>query len=121
MQTLKDALNLEKSVSDMLAKLKSQLVNDVYEAKQDGVRMINSNCAVVSLSSINRLNLSPSYYIQSSQATVIEDKLKYAKTATEFVEWLQTMVEEGRIKKGSDVIQLNPKTIEVLKSYLENV
>lgn len=121
MNTLQCALVMEQSVTQMLSDLKAQLANDVAAVRQDGVTTLSSKCVLVNISRLDKNILCPSYYIQSSQADAVERKLNTARTATEFVNRLQAMIDERLVKVGNDTIRLNPKTVEVLKSYLNSL
>ena len=121
MKTLKEIVTLEKSVSDMLNELTSQIAKTTNETAMDGVKIVAKNIASVNITSLNGNILCPSYYIQSSQADMVERKLREAKTATEFISKIQTMIEEKKVKVNGETIRLNPKTIEILQSYLDNI
>ena len=121
MKTLKEIIALEKSVSDMLHELTSQIAKTTSETSMDGVKIISKNIASVSVSSLDADILCPHYYIQSSQADMVERKLREAKTATEFISKIQTMIEEKKVKVNGETIRLNPKTIEILQSYLDDI
>lgn len=121
MKTIQEIIAMEKSIADMLSELTEQITKATNETTMENVKIISKNVASVNLSSLNSGILCPYYYIQSAQADAVERKLKEAKTATEFISKIQTMVSEQKVKVGSDVIRLNPATIFVLKSYLENL
>ena len=121
MKTLKEIVALEKSVSDMLSELTSQIAKTASETSMDGVKIVTKNIASVNITSLNGNILCPSYYIQSIQADMVERKLRETKTATEFIGKIKNMIDEQKVKVNGEQIRLNPKTIEVLKSYLENI
>lgn len=121
MKNLKEIIALEKSVSDMLDELTDQIAKKTSETPMNGVKVVAKNIAYVNVSSLDSNILCPHYYIQSSQAEMVERKLREAKTATEFIEKIQAMIEDRKVKVNGEVIRLNPKTIEVLQSYLENI
>lgn len=121
MKTLKEIVALEKSVSDMLSELTSQIAKTTSETSMDGVKIVAKNIASVNITSLDHGILCPSYYIQASQADMVERKLREAKTATEFIGKIQNMIDEQKVKVNGEQIRLNPKTIEVLKSYLDNI
>ena len=121
MKTLKEIIALEKSVSEMLSELTSQIAKTTSETSMDGVKIVAKNIASVNVISLDRGILCPSYYIQSSQADMVERKLREAKTATEFISKIRSMIDEQKVKVGVDTIRLNQKTIEILKSYMDNI
>ena len=121
MKTLKEIVAIEKTVSDMLCELTSQIAKATSATPMDGVKIVAKNIASVNVSSLDHGILCPHYYIQSSQADMVERKLREAKTATEFISKIQMMIDEKKVKVNSETIRLNPKTIEVLQSYLDNI
>ena len=121
MKTLKEIIELEKSVSDMLSELTDRIAKTTSETPMDGVKIVAHNIASVNIMSLDHGILCPSYYIQSAQADMVERKLKEAKTATEFISKMQTMIDEKKVKVNGESIRLNPQTVEVLKSYLANI
>jgi hypothetical protein len=121
MKTLKEIIELEKSVADMLCELTAQISKTTNETPMTGVKIVATNIASVNVMSLNHEILCPSYYLQSAQAEMIERKLREAKTATEFINKIKTMIDEQKVKVSGEAICLNPRTIEVLQSYLDNI
>lgn len=121
MKTIKEIVAMEKSIADMLSELTAQIAKTTSEASMDGVKQLATNMVSVNLSSLESWICCPSYYIQSTQAEMVERKLKEAKTATEFVNKIRTMIDEKKVKIHNEQIRLNPKTIEILQSYLDNI
>jgi hypothetical protein len=121
MKTIQEIIAMEKSIAELLSELTEQIAKTTNETTMSNVKIISKNSASVNLSSLNSGILCPYYYIQSAQADAVKRKLQEAKTATEFVSKIQTMIGEQKVKVGSDVIRLNPATISVLKSYAENL
>lgn len=121
MKTLKEIVAMEKSVSDMLGELTSQIAKSTSETPMDGVKIVSKNITSVNVSSLDHGILCPSYYLQSAQSDMVERKLREAKTATEFIGKIQMMVDEKKVKVNSETICLNPKTVEILQSYLSNI
>lgn len=121
MKKLKSALNLEKSVREMLIELRAQLYKDVSKAKSDDIKTIKPNMVIVKCSNLDGLVLTPSYYIPSSQAEAIDKKLNGVKTATTFINELQKMIDEKKVKNGNNATRLNSKTIEVLEKHLNDI
>jgi hypothetical protein len=121
MKTLQEIVALEKSVSDMLSELTSQIAKTTSETPMDGVKIVAKNIASVNVMSLDHEILCPSYYLQSAQAEMVERKLRETKTATEFINKIKTMVDEQKVKVSGETIRLNPRTIEVLQSYLDHI
>ena len=121
MKILKEIVALEKSVADMLSELTSQIVKVTSETPMNGVKIVTTNIASVNVMSLDHGILCPSYYLQSTQAEMVERKLREAKTATEFINKIHAMIDEKKVKVNGEQIRLNPKTIEVLQSYLNNI
>lgn len=121
MKSITEILALEKSVSDMLGELTAQIAKTTSETPMDGVKIVASNIASVNVTSLDHGILCPSYYLQSAQADMVDRKLREAKTATEFISKIHNMIDEKKVKVNGEQIRLNPKTIEVLRSYLDNI
>lgn len=121
MKTLKEIIALEKSVSEMLNELTSKIAKDTSETAMDGVKIVSKNIASVNIMSLDAGILCPSYYIQSSQAEMVERKLSEAKTATEFISKIKNMIDDKKVKVNGEQIRLNLKTVEILQSYLDNI
>ena len=121
MKSLKDIVAIEKSVSDMLSELTTQIAKTTIETPMDGVKIISNNTASVNVMSLDHSILCPSYYLQSAQANMVERKLREAKTATEFISKIQNMIDDRKARVNGENIRLNPKTIEILRSYLDNI
>ena len=122
MNSLTDVLNMERSVQKMLADLKSQLYEAVKQSPMGCVKTVpcNVKAATISFSDIAKhsFNLSPSYYIPESQAELVERKLSAVTSATDFVNYIQSMVETRQVKINGHSEQLNDKTGEILQKYL---
>ena len=121
MKTIKEIIAMEKSIADMLCELTDQIAEVTSEASMDGVKQLAPNVVSANFSSLDSWICCPYYYTQSAQANAVERKLKESKTATSFIDKIQTMVNEKKVKLGNEVIRLNPKTIEILQSYLNNI
>ena len=120
-KSLKEIVAIEKSVAEMLSELTTQIAKTTSETPMDGVKIITSNIASVNVMSLEHGILCPSYYLQFAQAEMVERKLREAKTATEFISKIQSMIDERKVKVNGETIRLNPKAIEILLSYLDNL
>ena len=63
----------------------------------------------------------PSYYIQEIQADLVEQKLSSAKTATEFLSRIQSMILNKKVTINGETDRLNSKTLSILESFMEGV
>ena len=76
-------------------------------------------CAVVSLKSLNQMNLSAEHYIPQAQAKVVRRKLEGAKSFTDLYNRLDEMVSTGIARfSGTDTCKLNTNTLAVLSRYV---
>ena len=121
MKTIQEIISMEKSISDMLNDLIEQIAKATDETPMDNVKIVSKNIASVNIASLDSGILCPYYYIQSAQADAVKRKLREAKTATEFVSKMRAMINDKKVKIGSDIIRLNPKTIYVINKYLEGM
>ena len=119
MKTLKDIINAENQVAQMISELVSKVAADTREAKIDGVQQVSNNAVIVNFSRLDAWIVDPAYYIQAKQADVVEQKLRTAKTATEFMNKLREMVDQKCVKLGRDKVRLNPTTLDILNTYLK--
>lgn len=121
MKTLKEALAVERSVEEMLNEIKSRMFKEIGEAQVPGVKKVASNAVVISASNLSDNIWLPSYYIQEIQADLVEQKLSSAKTATEFLSRIQSMILNKRVTINGETDRLNSKTLSILESFMEGV
>lgn len=121
MNKLSEAIGMEKAISALINDLKQEVSSAVSDIKQDGVKQISSNIVSVSFSNLDHNMLCPSYYIQTAQATVVEQKLSGVSTATDFIKRLNDMIENKRVKINGNTTMLNQATIQVLKTFAQSV
>ena len=106
----------------MLKEITTQIKNSTIESTLDGVEPISNNIVSARFGSLNGGScLCPYYYNQDAQAKLVSNNLRNAKTANEFLDKINSMVETGKVKSGSEMMRLNHKTIDVLKFYLNNM
>ena len=111
---IQDAIKAEKEIQKQVQEIKDQIAIEVCDGNY-------SKTAIIPFSALDRCILSASYYIQSSQAEIVEKKLNSAKTATQLNSMLREMVESGFATTNSrehSRTPLNPKTISILKTYI---
>jgi hypothetical protein len=117
MKSLANVVEMEKSIAQMLSEFSKHISKTTEEASMDGVNKVGNGAVMVNSSNIVNGIICPSYYLQSIQASVVEKKLSGAKTATEFVERLNAMIAEQKVKIGNETVFLNNATLDVLRSY----
>ena len=121
MKTLKEALAVERSVEEMLSEIKARMFKEIGEAQVPGVKKVANNAVVVSTAHLCDDIWLPSYYIQEIQADLVEQKLSSAKTATEFLSRIQSMILNKRVTINGETDRLNSKTLSILESFMEGV
>ena len=121
MKTLKEALAVERSVEEMLNEIKSRMFKEIGEAQVTGVKKVASNAVVISASNLSDNIWLPSYYIQEIQADLVEQKLSSAKTATEFLSRIQSMILNKKVTVNGETDRLNSKTLSILESFMEGI
>ena len=121
MKNISEIMKLEQSIASMLTDLTAQIKKATAESNMDGVKSVAKNAAIVSVSSLDSGILCPYYYLQSTQADIVEQHLRSAKTASEFVDRMKNMVETKKVKLRSETYRLNSKTVEIINSYLEAI
>ena len=100
-----------------------QALEETKEGPMKGVLLLPTEdgpiCAVVSLKSLNQMNLSAEHYIPQAQAKVVRRKLEGAKSFTDLYNRLDEMVSTGIVRfSGTDTCKLNTNTLAVLSRYV---
>lgn len=120
---LKDVTALEAQIGELIAEVRTAVVENVKNSPMDGVRPVSTSprACVVSLSTVmkNKLILTPEYYIQESQAALIEQKLTGLTTATALTKAVREMLDSKQVKIGTERHPLNPSTLGVLRKFAE--
>ena len=63
--------------------------------------------------------LTPSYYLQESQAEAVMSRLQGAETVTKLIKRLKEMVDDKEIRiSGTNVVKFNENTISILQAYI---
>ena len=118
------ALQQETMLHQALEETKEAIYRDILgEGPMKGVLLLPTEdgpiCAVVSLKSLNQMNLSAEHYIPQAQAKVVRRKLEGAKSFTDLYNRLDEMVSTGIVRfSGTDTCKLNTNTLAVLSRYV---
>lgn len=122
---LLEAIETEQALAHLLEELKDRIANAVQEAPpMPGVRPISGSprCAVVSSSAVfgsPGINLSPRYYLQSTQADAVVSGVASCHTVSTILERLQAMVERQKVEHGEYAgTQLNVQTVQILQEFV---
>lgn len=118
---LKNLLDVEASIKQMLDAFKKELVANVSASTLPQVKPLNEFCCVVSLSTIkaNKSILSSEYYLPHIQARYVEKALSSVTTATALAEKVKQMIDTKKVKINKNEFFLNDATVEALKKAYE--
>ncbi len=116
-QTIRDVLNLEAQIAEMVISTKAELMAEISQNALPNVTAVSPNVAVVKLQSLDQSILSPEYYISDSQARCVFAALKPATTASALFSKLEEMTEKCSAKVNGTTHRLNAATISVIKQY----
>lgn len=123
-ESLRQAMETEKTLQALLEKSKDEVVEAVRSAPPAaGVRYINDSprCVSVSIKSIlgtKGLILSPGHYIPSSQADLVQEAIRPCKTVSSLMERIHSMAESGKVVSGSNGgTLLNDGTVAAIKEF----
>lgn len=123
--TLKELREMEKVIVDSIEKLKGEINDNVSKTEIDGVKRICDSpvCVAVKLSTISRHGgiLAAECYIQQKQAEYVAHALRNINTVEGLENRLRDMVEEKRVKFGSNYYYLNEETVGVLSQQLQSL
>ena len=118
MKNLKDIIEQEKIVADMIEQLKKDIVETVGNTSIPGVERINPIVAIVKFSQIQNSVWSAEYYIAEAQAKYIGQALKGITTASAFTKKLTEIIEKKRVCINGNNHAINDTTISVLEKYI---
>lgn len=121
MDSLKNVLEMEKQIKEMVQHIKNEIVGETENTPIDGVKPLSKNMAVVSFSNLKNNIWTPEYYIPSAQAKYIEQALEHITTASAFVSKMEEIILNKKVKIGSNTYPINDTTIGVLKKYLNGM
>lgn len=115
----KTALEVEQNIAKIVSEIKNEICEAVASNPLPGVKTVGKNSCVVSVSMLKgTYNLSPSYYIQDSQARIVRKYLAPAKTATEIMSKIKSACESGKVVINKQAEPLNEATLSALKAFL---
>ena len=77
---IQDAIKAEKEIQKQVQEIKDKIAIEVCDGNY-------SKTAIIPFSALDRCILSASYYIQASQAEIVEKKLNFAKEGQTAFEW----------------------------------
>ena len=119
MISIKEVREAQEILKKALESLRKETVQKVEEAQPlEGVKLIKSNMAIISASSLSKNGWCPSVYLPSCQIQAIEKATANISTFDSFVKKLETMVEKKSVKVGSETTYLNEKTLAALNAVL---
>lgn len=119
---IRAALEHEEQAQRTLKEAVKAAILAVKDTPSEGVTITSTSplCGTIRFSTIkeNGLVLSPEFYLQESQARLVQNKLKKAKTVNQVLGSIKDMVDTGRVHVTGTTYQLNRTTIDVLKQFL---
>jgi len=113
--------NMEQQVKDAVDELKRSCVAAVAKAPALlGVTQLLPSCCTVNLSAVRSgsLTFSPEYFLQSSQAELVRQRLAAAAYSSQIVERISEMCQDGRVRINGVNHPLNASTIAALRAFL---
>lgn len=121
-EEIRAALEHEEQAQRTLKEAVKAAILAVKDTPSEGVTITSTSplCGTIRFSTIkgNGLVLSPEFYLQESQARLVQNKLKKAKTVNQVLGSIKDMVDTGRVHVTGTTYQLNRTTIDVLKQFL---
>lgn len=119
---IRAALEHEEQAQRTLKEAVKAAILAVKDTPSEGVTITSTSplCGTIRFSTIkeNGLVLSPEFYLQESQARLVQNKLEKAKTVNQVLGSIKDMVDTGRVHVTGMTYQLNRTTIDVLKQFL---
>ena len=121
-EEIRAALEHEEQAQRTLKEAVKAAILAVKDTPSEGVTITSTSplCGTIRFSTIkeNGLVLSPEFYLQESQARLVQNKLEMAKTVNQVLGSIKDMVDTGRVHVTGMTYQLNRTTIDVLKQFL---
>ena len=125
MPNVNEILALESRINQLIADIRNDICERVENEGFEGVKTLskNPNCFIVSFKTINANGsvLSAEYYSQPKQAEYVRCSLEPAKTLHAVIKKLREIVETRQVKIGANKHAINPVTINVINSFLEEI
>lgn len=120
---IKQALEMEKTLQQVLHQLKEQATNAVSKEKLlKGVKILSDApcCATVRLSALDKMDLAPSTYLPSAQADAVKRRLEPKQTVQSILDELHDMVKTRAVRfSDGERVTINQNTIDVLAPYAD--
>jgi len=114
---LKEIINAEKSIIDMINALKEDIAAEIETTPLNDVKPIAPNIVVIKISHLQNGIWAPEYYIPAAQANYVRKRLNGVSTAHSFVEKLKEMIERRGITINGHLYPFNDNTVSILKKY----
>lgn len=118
--TLKEMVQLESSVEQIVSELREKLKTELSNAEIPGVKKISPLCSVVNFSALNKGILSAEHYNVETQSNYIAQYLAPCKTVTSLAGKLTEIINDGKVKLGCNTHVLHPEVINVVRKFVEN-
>lgn len=114
---LKEIINAEKSIIDMINALKEDIAAEIETSPLNDVKPIAPNIVVIKISHLQNGIWAPGYYIPAAQANYVRKRLNGVSTAHSFVEKLKEMIEWRGTTINRQFYRFNDNTVSILKKY----
>lgn len=114
---LKEIINAEKSIIDMINALKEDITTEIETTPLKDVKPIAQNIVIVKLSHLQNSVWSPRYYIPAAQANYVRKSLDGVSTAHSFVKKMKEMIERRGTTINRQFYRFNDTTVSILKKY----
>lgn len=119
---IKEALEHEKQAQCTLKEAIKTAIHAIENAPSEGVTIVSKSpiCGTIRFSTImeNGSVLAPEFYMQPSQAELVQGQLKNARTVNDVLNSIREMTVTGKVRTSSGTQRLNKTTIDVLKQFL---
>lgn len=125
-ESILNALETEQQLHNMVEGLKKEVVQEVRTTSPlDGVKPIEGTslrCAMVSSSAIfasKGLVMAADYYIQDSQADIVQAAISPCQSVRGLMDRLQNMSETSRVSTGgASGSMLNEQTVSAISKFV---
>ena len=119
---IKEALEHEEQAQCTLKEAIKTAIHAIENAPSDGVTIVSKSpiCGTIRFSTImeNGSVWAPEFYMQASQAELVQGQLKNARTVNDVLNSIREMTVTGKVRTSSGTQRLNRTTIDVLKQFL---
>lgn len=114
---------MQSKMSGLEDTIKGHIVLMLQDTKDpDGVTSVHGeldNCKTVSIHTLEKEQVwSPSYYISSRQTEILIPLISRAESIDQCQKIIQRVLDRGALKKGKEMIKINPKVREKLEEIL---